>query len=522
MEPTFEQYMKAHGQAIDTIDEAEQAQMQAAYDALTASGMLQATYDALTKKPAKASKAKKVVEASADDDTPPVDTASQGIAELKAEARRLGGIRAALDKHPVLMAKAIDENWTVEAATLQAELADLRTARPKVTNVINAGGNDIELTAEMAGAAMCLKHGVGVSNGGKSLLATYGEKVVNQADKIRRMRFSDIMRSLCAQAGIALPYDIGSSDWIKAAFSGSSIGATVLGAVANKALADVIAEPTWLAPQIAGTASHANFHTHTVYSLSINGDLKEIAPTGEIDHMDLSAESYTRQLKTRGALLRVTRQDIINDDMGAFARTAQTMARKSLNTREKALFTAINVTGAGTSHFTAARGNYLSGVALGQAAIAAAVKAFRNLTGADGDPILVEPAIMLVASTNEDAARRLLASGGTIIATGVGSSKVLDASANIYGGRFGGAPLVGPYLENANLTGYSTTAFYLLANPAVLPCFEIAYLNGQTMPTIEYFGLDSDINTLGVSWRVYYDFGVGTAEWRAGVKHAGA
>jgi len=514
MTPTFEQWLKAQGKDTGAVTPEETTKLQAAYDSLAAAGLLKPIEESKKTEPPK-------VEATA----PPVTVdASAGILELRAEAARIGQINAACAKHPDIAAKAIAENWTLEKAQLQAELADLRASRPKAPDVIVARGAEVTLTAASVGASLCLKHNIGTANAGRSLIATYGEQAVNDGDRLRSLSFSRALETLCARQGQVLPMEHGSNDFLRAAFSGSSIGATILGAVANKALADVFAEPNWIAPRICGTASHANFHTHTVYSLAINGDLEEVAPTGELEHMDVSDESWTRVLKTRGALLRVTRTDMINDDLGAFARTAPTMARKTRNSLEKATFTAINVTGAGTTHFTTAHGNYLSGAALTVPALDAAVLAFRNLKGPDGDPMLLEPEILLVPTTAEAIARRLLALGSTVIASGLSSTsaKVLDSNTNIYAGRFGGQPLVSQYLENSNLTGSSATAFYLLANPAVAPCFEICYLNGQTMPTVEYFGLEADVDTLGVTWRVYFDFGVGAAEWRAGVKHAGA
>ena len=55
-----------------------------------------------------------------------------------------------------------------------------------------------------------------------------------------------------------------------------------------------------------------------------------------------------------------------------------------------------------------------------------------------------------------------------------------------------------------------------------MPAFEIAYLNGVETPTVEFFGIEVDPATLGVTWRVFYDFGAARAEYRAGVKSKGA
>jgi hypothetical protein len=48
----------------------------------------------------------------------------------------------------------------------------------------------------------------------------------------------------------------------------------------------------------------------------------------------------------------------------------------------------------------------------------------------------------------------------------------------------------------------------------------VCFLNGQQAPTIESF--DFDPNTLGLTTRVYHDFGVSQLEYRGGVWSTGA
>jgi hypothetical protein len=289
----------------------------------------------------------------------------------------------------------------------------------------------------------------------------------------------------------------------------------ILGNVANKAMAKIAAEPRWLAPMIAGKANHSNFHAHTVCSMAANGTLESVGAGGELQSMNLSEETYTRQVGTRGAVLRLSRQDIINDNLGAFTTMAANMARKSYNAREKALFTLINASGAGSSHFTAARGNYVTGQTVGtKEDLAQMIKAFRLLTGPDGEPMNVDPSIIICGPLYESAFGILLGTFPALVATGVGNAAKLSGATNIYAGKFGGAPLVSPYIENVSAGGSTTSTYsYLLADPNVLPAYEIAYLNGVESPTVEYFGLDQDVDSLGVAWRIYWDFGVAAAEW---------
>ena len=76
------------------------------------------------------------------------------------------------------------------------------------------------------------------------------------------------------------------------------------------------------------------------------------------------------------------------------------------------------------------------------------------------------------------------------------------------------------FLQNANITGYSTTAWYLFADPGLLPAFCITYLNGQQSPQIE--SAEVDFNKLGMSWRCVYDFGIDQVDYRGAVMSDGA
>jgi hypothetical protein len=248
----------------------------------------------------------------------------------------------------------------------------------------------------------------------------------------------------------------------------------------------------------------------------LGGELQPVAPGGELQHLRLAEESRTRQVDTQGAILRITRKDLVNDELGAFADMANAMGRKAVHAREKALFTAINATANGASFFTAARGNYLdgSGSLLASAGLGSTLKLFRDQKDASGDPVMVNPKYLLVPTALEQVANELYTSQKV-----VGPSTAKTPDANIYQGMF--EPLVSPWLGNTNLSGASSTAYYLIADPSDVPAFEVAYLNGQSTPTVEFFGLESEASTLGVTWRIFYDFGVALAEYRAGVKSRG-
>ena len=63
----------------------------------------------------------------------------------------------------------------------------------------------------------------------------------------------------------------------------------------------------------------SDFKQVTSYRLNGAFAYDEIGPAGELKAGDVSEESFTNQVKTYGKMFSVTRQDIINDDLGALS-----------------------------------------------------------------------------------------------------------------------------------------------------------------------------------------------------------
>jgi phage major head subunit gpT-like protein len=165
--------------------------------------------------------------------------------------------------------------------------------------------------------------------------------------------------------------------------------------------------------------------------------------------------------------------------------------------------------------FAAGNNNYLTGAdtALSIDGLTKAEVAFLNQVDPDGKPLGIMPAVILVPTA--------LSAMGTMLFKSV---EIRDTTAstkypiaNPHAGKF--RTEVSRYLSNAQYTGFSDKAWYLLADPTDLPVIEVAFLNGQESPTIET--ADADFNVLGVQMRGYHDFGCALQDPKGGTKSKG-
>ncbi len=299
---------------------------------------------------------------------------------------------------------------------------------------------------------------------------------------------------------------------IHASFSTISLPG-ILGNVANKMLLDAFmsVESAWRT--IAGIRSVRNFHSHTSYRLTGSMEYLQLGPDGEIKHGALGQDSMTIKAETYAKMFVLTRQHIINDDLGAFADLPRMLGRGAALKINDVFWSAFLNNAA---FFTAARGNYFEGAAtaLSIDSLTTAEQLFLDQTDHDGKPLGVAPAVLLVPTAIRARGQQLMQSTEMRDTT----ASVKYPTSNPHAGKWTVASSA--YLSNAKYTGYSTTAWYLVCDPATLSVIDVAFLNGVENPTVEQ--TDADFDTLGIQFRGYHDFGVALAEYRAGVKSKGA
>jgi len=254
-----------------------------------------------------------------------------------------------------------------------------------------------------------------------------------------------------------------------------------------------------------------------VSSVSLTGDLQyeEVGATGELKSGSLGEQQYTNQAKTYGKILAITRQDIINDDLGALMRVPQRLGRGGALKMNDVIWT-VFLAGVGT-FWTSGRANLISGgtTNLQASSLTTALSTFRKQTDPDGKPLGLTPAVLLVPPEVEQTAKQLMNSA--FFVAGGSATTAQIPSTNTWQGAYKVA--VSTYLSNTSYTGYSTTAWFLLASPMDLPTIELAVLNGREMPIIE--SAEAEFDTLGIQVRGYHDFGASLQEYRGSVRSAG-
>jgi Mu-like prophage major head subunit gpT len=286
----------------------------------------------------------------------------------------------------------------------------------------------------------------------------------------------------------------------------------VLSNVANKFLME-----GWMAIdqtplRIAKITPVRDFKTRTTVSLTGGHMFSQVGADGEIKHSSPGELVYTNSAGTYATMCAITRTDIINDDLGALTEIPRRIGRGGMLKLNDIFWTTfLN----NSSFFSSGNSNVSTGATttVSLAGIALAETVFMNQTDPDGFPLGIMPSILLAGPTNKTAALTLMNS--QYIVTGANTTQ---GSTNVFQGRY--TVESSPYMENSNYTGYSTAAWYLLADPQVLPVIEIVALNGRVEPTVETATAEFDV--LGVQMRGYSDIGVSTVEKRGGVRSAGS
>ncbi|EDZ48462.1 peptidase U35, phage prohead HK97 [Rhodobacterales bacterium Y4I] len=236
--------------------------------------------------------------------------------------------------------------------------------------------------------------------------------------------------------------------------------------------------------------------------------LEKLNEHGEIKAGTMAETREAYKVETWARKIGITRQVLVNDDLGAFSDLARRMGQAAAETEARILVTLLEA-GSGNGPtlsdsktlFHADHGNKAgSGAAISDATLSTARLALRTQKGIEDRTIRVTPRNLLVPPALETTAEKWLASIAPATA----------ADVNPFSGSL--SLVVEPRLSSA-------TRWYVTADPGEIDGLEFAYLSGAEGPQVESrSGWDVD----GVEIRVILDFGAGFIDHRGWFMNAGA
>ena len=445
----------------------------------------------------------------------PVDVKAVAAEAVKVERERVAMIKAVCNgEFAEIEAQAIAEGWDKNQVN-EAVLAAFRKKQP-VADVNVTIKKDKSMNAKHIEAALSLRAGID----GDSLSKSMGEETVEAAAKDADMPLAGILAECMKLEGMSVPRSFDNAA-IKAAFSTVSLPG-ILSNVAQKKLLQAYHAQPIIATKLCTTADLSDFKENQRYRLTDIGDLKPVGADGEIKDGGVAEEAAVNQLDTYAKKFCLTRKMIINDDLGAFLKVPTAMGNRAARLVDQLFFKRLmsNPTMTdGKALFSPPHKNQVTGAnsALSADSLKKAIQLFLNQTDRDGQPINVEPSILLVPTALKFLAQELT-QGRALIMSG-GAENTVRPAINVLADE-GLTVVSSPYLSNAKYDGASDASWYLFGKPGTVDTFEIGYLKGKRTPTVERG--DLDFNVLGIWFRVFFDVGIREQDHRGMVKAIGA
>lgn len=343
-------------------------------------------------------------------------------------------------------------------------------------------------------------------------------QAAREAGEFRGMKLFDLARDFLERAGVKTRgMDqmtlVGKAFTHRGAANTTSDFAILLENTMHKILlaAFAIAPDTWTKFCLQGNVS--DFRAHNRYRMGTFGTLDGLNEQGEFKRKQIpdgAKESITAQ--TKGNIVAISRQAIINDDMTAFSRLLMMLGRAAKLSVEVDVYAALASNGGmgptlqdGVTLFHASHNNIGAPSALSVLGLDADRVVMASQMDVSGNEFLdLRPKSLLVP----------LALGGN--AKAINGALYDPDTANKLQKPNIVQNLFGDIVDTPRITG---TRRYLFADTNVAPVLEVAFLDGQSEPVLE---TEQGWEVDGTDLRVRYDYAVGAIGREGAVTNAGA
>lgn len=269
--------------------------------------------------------------------------------------------------------------------------------------------------------------------------------------------------------------------------------------VANKVLLRAYqAQPRTFLP-IANQVSLRDFKLKHAIEIGGGSELKEVGEAGEFEYGTVTEGKRSYKLSTFGRIFSLSRQLLINDDIGAFNQFLSNVGALAARKESSVIWDLVK---AGAIFSSGNKNLVSSGGTVDETQLDKARMLLRKQTGLDGEPINIAGKYLVVNSDRETVAQKMLSAVQPTATSGV----------NVFANSL--QLIVEPLLD-----GVANNPWYMFADPMLVPTLEYAYLEGESGPYIETkYGFEVD----GIQIKMRHDFGGGWVSHRGAVKNPGA
>jgi hypothetical protein len=269
---------------------------------------------------------------------------------------------------------------------------------------------------------------------------------------------------------------------------------------------------TWR--RFCAVGSVSDFRAHTRYRPGSFGTLDVVNELGEFKHKPIpDAEKVSISIGTKGNLISVSRQALINDQMDYIASQAADLGRMARYSIEVDVYTLLELNaGLGPTladTYTLFHANHSNIAATAAVPTVTSFDAARNQIGSQMDPsgnryITIRPPYVWVGPLSLGSTVRVL--NQSTYDPSVSNKFQIPNAVN---------GMLADVVDTPQLAG---TRWYLFANPSQAPTIEVAFLDGVQEPfldTMEGWTVD------GTEWKVRLDYGVAAVDYRGAMTNAG-
>ncbi len=340
-----------------------------------------------------------------------------------------------------------------------------------------------------------------------------GKRIMSNDNPLRSKTLYGLAEQCAMKAGADVSR-MNKMDVVAAAFtqSGSDFPVLLEDAMHKALLSGYrLAPDTW--SRFCDIGSVSDFRAHGRYLTGSLGNLDSLNELGEFENKTIpDGRKESVSIGTKGNLINLSRQAIINDDLGAFIGLAQMLGRAGRRTIEATVYSTLALNSGlgpllsdGKTLFHADHGNIGTGAALSVASIDADRVLMARQTDVSGNDYLdLRPSILLLPIGLGGQAREINAQEYNDDAT-----KNQRKPNSVRG-------LYDDIVDTPRLTG---TARYSFADPNEAPVLEVSFLDGEQEPFLD---MEEGFSVDGARYKARLDFGVSGVGYEGAVRNAGA